>query len=43
MKCGINRFDLDKVLNQLPGHEASKDDNERISQKVSDDVLGKLK
>ncbi|CAI9730764.1 Hypothetical predicted protein [Octopus vulgaris] len=43
MKCGIHAFHPDKVLDQLPDHEVSKEDDEIINVRVSDGVLGTLK
>ncbi|CAI9730510.1 Hypothetical predicted protein [Octopus vulgaris] len=43
MKCGIHPFRPDKVLDQLPDREVSKEDDEIISVRVLDGVLGMLK
>uniref|UniRef100_A0A0L8GYI8 Uncharacterized protein n=1 Tax=Octopus bimaculoides TaxID=37653 RepID=A0A0L8GYI8_OCTBM len=43
MKCGIHPFHPDKVLDQLPDHEVSKEDHEVINVRVSDVALGILK
>uniref|UniRef100_A0A0L8H363 Uncharacterized protein n=1 Tax=Octopus bimaculoides TaxID=37653 RepID=A0A0L8H363_OCTBM len=43
MRCGIHPFHPDKVLDQLPDHEVSKEDDEVINVRVSDVVLRMLK
>ncbi|CAI9733246.1 synaptosomal-associated protein 25-like isoform X6 [Octopus vulgaris] len=43
LECGVHPFHQDKVLDQLSDHEVVKEDDEVISVRVLDVVLGMLK